>query len=141
MALRWLITSAGGSQTLTVAQQLAARIGSQIVQGAIPAGAPLLEQDLSAALQTSRGPVREALRILEREGLVRIQAQRGAHVTRLTREEVRDLFEIRGILFAKLAHTIAKARDAVVVVMEPADADVPPPKTAAKRSAVAVMPA
>lgn len=115
VALRWLITSTGGSHTLTAAQQLAARIGSEIVKGRIPAGAPLLEQDLSASLQSSRGPIREALRILEREGLVRIQAQRGAHVTRLTQEEVRDLFEIRGILFAKLASTVAAARDAIVI--------------------------
>jgi len=116
VALRWLISCAGGSKTLSASQQIAAQIGSQIVQGTFAPGAPLPEQDLSSALSVSRGPIREALRILEREGLVRILSRRGAHVTRLSIGEVRDLFEIRATLFGRLVYSIASKPNADLLI-------------------------
>ena len=59
----------------------------------------------------SRGPVREALRILERDGLVQINARRGAQVTQLNVGEVNDLFEVRISLIGLAARIAAERRD------------------------------
>src|SRR5687767_11274235 len=59
----------------------------------------------------SRGPVREALRILERDGLVQINARRGAQVTQLDIDEVNDLFEVRASLIGLAARLAAERRD------------------------------
>lgn len=83
---------------LTLPEQIANRIGQDILDGAYQPGEPLREQDLSDTYQVSRGPVREALRILEMDGVVRILPNRGAQVTRLSVQEVADIFEIRAAL-------------------------------------------
>jgi DNA-binding GntR family transcriptional regulator len=83
---------------LTLPEQIANRIGQDILDGAYQPGEPLREQDLSDAYQVSRGPVREALRILEMDGVVRILPNKGAQVTQLTVQEVADIFEIRAAL-------------------------------------------
>ena len=58
----------------------------------------LLEGELANRLGVSRTPVREALSRLERDGLVRIVPRRGAFVTALTMQEIRELFEVREAL-------------------------------------------
>jgi len=85
--------------TLTVPEQIAARIGDRILDGLMPSGSRIGEQELAAEFSVSRGPIREALRILEREGLVTILARRGAIVTELSPDELRELQEIRAGLF------------------------------------------
>ncbi len=64
-----------------VAEQIAVRLAGVITMDLIHAGQRLLEKDISEVLHVSRAPVREALRILERERLVEFQARRGAIVT------------------------------------------------------------
>jgi DNA-binding GntR family transcriptional regulator len=112
IALRWLISSSADGRALTLMQQIAADIGKRIVLGHFPPGAPLPEQDLSQTLSVSRGPIREALRILEREGLVKITARRGAYVSRLSVPEVHELFEIRELLFGRIAYRSAQEKSA-----------------------------
>lgn len=85
--------------TLTVPEQIAARIGERILDGRMPSGSRIGEQELADEFSVSRGPIREALRILEREGLVTILARRGAIVTELSAVELRELQEIRAGLF------------------------------------------
>ncbi|HVL09958.1 MAG TPA: GntR family transcriptional regulator, partial [Burkholderiaceae bacterium] len=58
------------------------------------------ETELAAAFGVSRATVREALRLLEQRGLVTILPQRGAHVTRLSAQELNDLYEVRASLLA-----------------------------------------
>ena len=83
---------------LSLPEQIANLIGQDILDGAYQPGEPLREQDLSDAYQVSRGPVREALRILEMDGVVRILPNKGAQVTRLSVQEVAEIFEIRAAL-------------------------------------------
>ena len=54
--------------------------------------------------------MREALRILEREGLVRIHPRRGARATQLSPQDVFDLFEIRAYLYQAVARRLAEER-------------------------------
>lgn len=85
--------------TLTVPEQIAARVGERILDGRLKPGERIAEQELADEFQVSRGPVREAIRILEREGLVTLLARRGAIVTELTAQELTELLDIRAGLF------------------------------------------
>lgn len=85
--------------TLTVPEQIAAKLGDRILSGAMPSGNRIGEVELSDEFRVSRGPVRDALRILEREGLVTLLPRRGAIVTDLSVTELEELMEIRAGLF------------------------------------------
>ncbi len=110
-AVAFRLFAEGSQPTLTVPEQIAASIGERIISGALPPGARILEQELAAEFAVSRGPVRDAVRILEREGLVTILARRGAVVTDLSANEVREIFEIRAGLLEIVARKVAAARD------------------------------
>jgi DNA-binding GntR family transcriptional regulator len=85
--------------TLTVSEQIASRVGERILSGQLAPGARIGEQELADEFKVSRGPVREALRILEREGLATLLARRGAIVTDLSAQELSELLDIRAGLF------------------------------------------
>jgi DNA-binding GntR family transcriptional regulator len=84
--------------TLSLAEQIASRLSERIVGGDYAPAQRILEQAVAAEFQVSRGPVREALRLLEKDGLVTILARRGALVTKLSIDEVREIFDIRAML-------------------------------------------
>lgn len=96
--------------TLTVPEQIAAQVGDRILAGRLAPGERIGEQELADEFQVSRGPVREAIRILEREGLATILARRGAIVTELSADELREVFEIRAALFDAVTRTLAVTR-------------------------------
>jgi len=75
------------------------------------------ERELADEFQVSRGPVREAIRILEREGLATILARRGAIVTELSADELREIFELRAGLFDIVARKVAAAPPAELVAV------------------------
>lgn len=58
----------------------------------------LVEQDIAESMQTSRGPVRDALKILENEGLVVRQSHRGAFVAELNPEDFIEIYTLREAL-------------------------------------------
>ena len=93
----------------TLPSQIAVRIGRAIVDGDFQPGEKLREVDLSQSFGVSRASIREALRTLESEGLVTILPQRGAQVTTLSAEEVRDIFEIRANLMGLACQRLAAA--------------------------------
>ncbi len=108
VTFRWF--GAGAPLTLSLPEQIAARVGERVIAAAIEPGQRIVEQALADEFQVSRGPVREALRILEREGLVRIHPRRGAIATALSSQEVRDMFEIRAGLYRIVAQRLAELR-------------------------------
>jgi DNA-binding GntR family transcriptional regulator len=79
----------------TLAEEVYRKLKELIVTSEFLPGTPLQEIALSERLQVSRTPVREALRILESEGLVEIQPHRGARVAQVSRQDVMDAYEIR----------------------------------------------
>ncbi len=91
----------------TLPAQIAVRIGHAIVEGEFEPGRKLREVDLARDFSVSRASVREALRMVEREGLVTILPQRGAQVTALTSQEVQDVFEIRAHLMGLACRRLA----------------------------------
>jgi DNA-binding GntR family transcriptional regulator len=70
-------------------------IRRRIVDGALPSGAFLIEQDLAAEIGVSRTPVRDALNRLESEGLVTAEGNKRAMVRAFTEAEVEECFELR----------------------------------------------
>lgn len=66
-----------------------------IMRGYFSPGERLREPAIAQALGVSRGPIREALVELEREGLVQIQRRRGATVTRLTETDIEEIYRLR----------------------------------------------
>ncbi|MFD0275612.1 GntR family transcriptional regulator [Kitasatospora sp. NPDC127111] len=81
-----------------LADEVADRVREAVLGGAYPPGSQLREVELAAALRVSRGPVREALRVLEREGLVHCEWHRGTTVTTFSPEDVAELDSLRGTL-------------------------------------------
>ncbi len=89
---------AAGPLMLSLPEQIAAQLAMRITSGAYAPGERIMEQAIAAEFAVSRGPVREALRLLEKDGLVLILARRGAQVTKLTIAEVKEIFNIRAAL-------------------------------------------
>lgn len=73
-------------------------IRENIISGAYAGGVKLNPSHIASELQISRMPVREALVQLDAEGLVTLRPNRGAVVTSLTAEDIRELFEMRSVL-------------------------------------------
>ncbi|MDR3673224.1 MAG: GntR family transcriptional regulator [Holophaga sp.] len=71
-------------------------------------GERLIEEQLAADLGVSRNPVREALRMLESEGLVEISPRRGASVTNLSEDEAQEIVEVRAALEGLCARLAAR---------------------------------
>jgi len=94
----WSEPSAVAPLTQSLPEQIAAQLSRRIVSGAYGPGQRILEQAVAGEFAVSRGPVREALRLLEKEGLVTILPRRGAQVTNLSVDEVREIFDIRAAL-------------------------------------------
>lgn len=74
------------------------KIREEILAKRLPPGHPLSEIPLGEKYGTSRTPVREALRMLSKEGLVRIVPGRGAFVTHISIEDIKEIYEIRKAL-------------------------------------------
>lgn len=88
----------GGVHLLTLPEQIAEAMFHAIIDGEYRPGERIREEEVSRHYQVSRGPVREALRILEKDSVVVILPHRGARVTELTAKEVDDIFSIRKAL-------------------------------------------
>lgn len=81
------------------ARQVASDLRRQIQAGKLQPGEWLREVRLAEEMNTGRSAVREALRLLEADGLVALEKFRGARVTTPTLYEMFDLFEVRAALF------------------------------------------
>jgi len=89
-------------------------IRKAILQGDYLPGERLTEEQLASALGTSRTPVREALRKLEAEKMVSHSPNKGVVVSRISMDEIEDLYEIRMLvetIIAKRAALHATAED------------------------------
>jgi DNA-binding GntR family transcriptional regulator len=80
------------------ADSVAEALLAQILEGKLSPGAPLREVELTTTYHVSRNTVREALRLLTREGVVTHERHRGASVRRYTPREIQDLYAVRTLL-------------------------------------------
>ena len=100
-------------------QQVATRIRELIYAGRLPAGAWIDELGLAKSFGLSRTPLREALKVLEKEGLVRNVPRQGSFVTELSVADLEELFPIMAMLEARCAlEATRKASDADIRGLE-----------------------
>jgi DNA-binding GntR family transcriptional regulator len=99
------------SLVFTIAHDL----GSAIIEGRLPAGAAVSSVDVARRFDTSRAPVRDALLVLEREGLVSTSVGRASRVTHVALKDIREIYEIRAELYALVAQRFVRyaADDAI----------------------------
>jgi DNA-binding GntR family transcriptional regulator len=79
----------------SLADEIADRLREAILQGQFTPGERLREERLAAALEVSRGPVREALTVLARENLVVVRRNRGTIVAHLTGRDLDEVYSLR----------------------------------------------
>lgn len=97
-----------GSTHLGLRDQVLAELRRRIVDGDYPPGERLTEERLAADFGVSRNPVREALRVVEGDGLVTTMPRRGAVVATPDPAAVADLFAVRSSLEAVAARLAAE---------------------------------
>ena len=89
--------------------RLVARLRDLIIEGELSPGARVPERALCERFQVSRTPLREALKVLAADSLVRLAPNRGARVAALTVADVEEMFPVMGALEA-LAGRLAAGR-------------------------------
>lgn len=101
-------------QTSSLVNVVHAELERMILSGTLAPGEKLTEMTLAARLGISRGPLREAFRMLEEAGLVKITKNRGVFVRDISVEEAVDIFDLRAamdeLVGRKLAENITPAQ-------------------------------
>lgn len=96
----------------SVVGRIAREVAQDIIEGRIPPGAEVTSLELSKRFGSSRTPPREALLMLEREGLIELRPRRRPRAVFLPRENVREIYELRALLYGVVARGIvAHAKD------------------------------
>lgn len=85
-------------QRAALHDKIVERLHDLITEGELKPGERINERELAERLEVSRTPLREALRVLAAEKLVTISPNYGASVTRMTRQEIHDTFELMSAL-------------------------------------------
>lgn len=87
-----------GVVSRSLANQIAHRLRTEIIHGKLAPGERLVELDIARRMGTSQGPVREALQMLERDGLVERHAHTASFVAPLSFNDMYELFKIRSLV-------------------------------------------
>jgi DNA-binding GntR family transcriptional regulator len=87
-------------------ESVADRIRAAILSGELEPGSKLIETDLAERFGTSRGPIREAIRELAREGLVTELPRRGTLVSTLTAHDLSEVYAVRQALEVAASRTV-----------------------------------
>jgi DNA-binding GntR family transcriptional regulator len=90
-----------------------AQLTRAIIEGRLPPGARVYEADIARRMGVSRGPVREAARRLERQGVLVARPRHGFAVRTVSVQEIDDLFQVRiSLELTSLELACSKASDA-----------------------------
>ena len=90
------------------ADQAYAYVREHVISGEFAAGMRLTEWQIADALGTSRTPVREAMRRLVGDGILRFQPNHGTFVGSYSAREIGELFEVRALLESEVASAAAR---------------------------------
>jgi DNA-binding GntR family transcriptional regulator len=110
-----------------LAQAIAEDLKRQIYSGDIQPGERINEAALALSMGTSRGPIREAIRILTGHGLVTAVPNRGVFVREISVREMLEIYELRALLFGYAAehacdHLDDKSRQQMQALLDQMDA-------------------
>ncbi len=95
----------------SLSEDAADRIREQIVLGGFRQGEHLKETRIAEQLNVSRGPVREAFKILRAEGLLAEEPHRGTFVVSLTATDVREIYELRAAIEELAVRAVCRQQD------------------------------
>ncbi|MFC5602737.1 GntR family transcriptional regulator [Sporosarcina koreensis] len=95
----------------TLKEQVYEYLKSGIIMGQIAPGERLIEEKISETLKVSRSPIREAVRMLEKDGLLIVNATGGVNVVNPSRDDYRNLYEIRVEMESLAAYYAAHRRN------------------------------
>ncbi len=93
-------------------QDVAGKLREMIRKGVLIRGQRIVEADICAEIGVSRTPLREALRVLESEGLVELIPHRGAYIRKPSKTEINEMFEVMGLLESACARLAAQKMNA-----------------------------
>lgn len=88
--------------------EVATWVGLGIIEGRLSPGQDLNTVELARRFKSSRTPIREALMVLEQEGLVEIKARRRPRVATFSLDEVRQMYAVRQHLLSLVARLIVE---------------------------------
>lgn len=91
--------------------EVAQELRERIYAGTYEAGMQLRQEQLAEELQVSRTPLREALRVLEREGLLKSEPGRGARVVSADVKKLLDAYQLREVIDGLAARLAAGSKD------------------------------
>ena len=95
-------------QSSSLPSLVQAELERMIVSGELQPGAKLTEMTLAARLGVSRGPLREAFRMLEEAGLVRTEKNRGVFVRDIPLDEAVEIFDLRAAMEELVGRQLAQ---------------------------------
>lgn len=81
-----------------ISKQVVENIRQAIFKGHLKQGEHIIEEQIAEAMEISRGPIREALVELEKEGLVERKTHRGTFVVNLTKDDAEEIHSLRLVL-------------------------------------------
>lgn len=85
---------------MKISEEIAITLRDEIIAGVYKPRERLIEEELSEKFFVSRTPIREALKQLESAGLVQIEPYKGAFIADIDLEEIRNIYDLRGVLEA-----------------------------------------
>jgi GntR family transcriptional regulator, gluconate operon transcriptional repressor len=91
-----------------LAEDAADRIREEILSGGFRPGEHLVEARIAQQLNVSRGPVREAFKLLRAEGLLQEEPRRGTFVVSLSSDDVREIYGLRAAIEGRAARMLAR---------------------------------
>jgi DNA-binding GntR family transcriptional regulator len=92
------MTSFSQIQPVNLCDQVVSQVRTAIIEGRLKSGDHIVEKDLTSQLGVSRTPVREALLLLEQDGLITSIPNRGSFVRIFSEDDVRHIFSMRTML-------------------------------------------
>jgi DNA-binding GntR family transcriptional regulator len=91
----------------TLHEEIANNLRELIMSGELQEGDKIKEDELCSSMGISKTPLREALRVLSVEGLIRLVPNRGSFVSTPTFEEIREMFDVMSVLEGVCARAAA----------------------------------
>lgn len=82
----------------TLSKQVVRAIRHQIFSGALKPNQRVVEAEIAAEMGISRGPVREAIAELEKEGLIITYARKGTYVKSFELKDIEEIYTLRALL-------------------------------------------
>lgn len=95
----------------SLAEYIIKDLEDKIINGILKPGHRIIEEDLCKSFRVSQSPVREALRTLESQGLIKHEPRKGVTVTKLSPKEAEDVYRIRANLESLSTYLAVKNND------------------------------